>query len=467
MRLLVQTVCLGVALGALGSSCDWQKLDKAVERAPVLSLKAPGGYLGGDVGRLVIALPPPAELPEVSARFFVASVTKVAAAVVDLDATGKATVHNVPDSVLFPLTSSPIGSVALATRPDEAFPSVLLGVPLFKTGEIQDGAVFRLKIQPGPVFVLESGILPQLTLARGFKATEFNGLAGFGRGVASGHVSGNPDFHDWVLVGNAGVSIIEDGAGTTPAISTPASLCELDLNPLRLDHLYRFSRTPAIADLIATPGGEVAVGVPDATSFGKVVILTREVNAMGAPTIGCPVSIKMPGVPGFGASVVAGDVNGDPSPDLVVGAPPDKVFVFFGPFVPGIEAAPAFVITAPVGAQTADFGARVALMELDGMPGNEVMVAAPGLAVGSASGAGGVFAFKANGTPVPGFVTVSDHDPEANSGLGEGLAVVSFRNAACAPGTTRSVLVAGANEEVFTYFKLPGALPDPRCFPAQ
>lgn len=472
----IQVVCVSVAVTSLVAGCDWRKLDQAVERAPVLSVSPPSGYLGADVGRLVVALPPPADKPDVSARYFVASITKVAAALVELDAQGRPTVYNVPDSILGGLNSAVIGSLASATRPDEAFPSVLLGVPEYKVGEFKNGAMFRLRIQPGatgPTFVLDPVILPLAGLAPGggnpgapgnVAMGPFVGFQGFGRGIASGAVAGDPNFDDWVVVGNAGVSLIEDGAAAVPAVITPASACQLDFSPLRLDHLYERSRNPAIADIIPSlPGGEIAVGVPNATGTGggKVVILTREATG----PLGCPITLTVPGVPGFGSSVVAANVIGDAAVDLLVGAPLDKVYVFAGPFVPGVAPAPALIISAPASAQTADFGARIALMELDAAPGPEIMIAAPGFVTGGKAAAGAVFAFKADGTPFSAN-PFTDHDPDANANLGEGLAVVPFRNPACAAGPSRPLLVAGANEEVFTYFQLPGALPDPRCFPA-
>ena len=473
MRRFIQTVCVSVAVTSLVAGCDWRKLDQAVERAPVLSVSPPSGYLGADVGRLVVALPPPADKPEVSARYFVASITKVAAALIELDAQGRPTVYNVPDSILGGLNSAIIGSVALASRPDEPFPSVLLGVPEFKTGEFKNGAMFRLRILPGaaaPTFVLDPAILPLPGLSPGgatpgsAQTGPFVGYQGFGRGIASGAVAGDPNFEDWVVVGNAGVSLIEDGAAAVPAVITPASLCQLDFSPLRLDHLYQLSRNPAIADIIPSlPGGEIAVGVPNATGpgGGKVVILTREATG----PLGCPITLTVPGVPGFGSSVVAGDVNGDAAVDLLVGAPLDKVYVFVGPFVPGVVPAPAFIISAPANAQTADFGARIALMELDAVPGPEILIAAPGFVTGGQAAAGAVFAFKADGSAFSA-LPFTDHNPDANANLGEGLAVVPFRNPACVAGPSRPLLVAGANEEVFAYFQLPGALPDARCFPA-
>lgn len=460
MRLLIQTVCLGLAASSFGVGCDWKKLDAAVEKAPVLSVGAPGGYLGNDVGRLVVALPPPADRPEVAARFFMASITKVAAAVVELDAKGKATVINVPDTVMAPLNNTPMGSVALATRPDEAFPSVLLGVPDFKTADIRNGAMFRLKILPGGTFMLEAGLLPPPALATGMKAQQYVGIQGYGRGVASGPVSGNASFDDWVVVGNAGVALIEDGAANLPQVVTPASACGVDINPIRLGHLFELSRPVAIGDLLpASPGGEIAVGVPDAVGTGKVVVLTRE-----ATELGCPTTISVPGSPGFGSSVAVGDVNGDAVADLIVGAPQDKVYVFFGPLAAAVAPQPGLVINAPAGAQAGDFGARVVLAEVDAVPGPEIVVAAPNYPAGGKTGTGALFVFKADGAQLP--LTIEDLDPEANSNLGEAITVVPFRNPSCAAGGERPMLVAGANEEAFAYFALPGGLPDPRCFPA-
>jgi hypothetical protein len=477
MRFSSSIFFAAAVVATLVTGCDWRKLDKAVERAPVLSVRAPGGYLGNDVGRTVVALPPPSDMPNISARYFVASTANVAAALVDLDAQGRPTVYNVSDAVLSPLNSELIGSIAVASRTDEPFPSVLLGVPRYKSGEFHNGALFKLKIQPnaggkpGPVFVLDPAILPLPTLAAGKRQ-----LQGYGIGVAAGAVKGIKGFDDWVVVGNAGVGLIENGAAGVPALITPSSTCELDFNPLRTGHLYENSRNPAIGDLIADlPGGEIAVGVPDAGGGkgGRVVILSR--GATGV--LECPIVLTLPGVDGFGSSVAIGYLNDDTSPDLIVGAPLGKVYVFYGPLITTaggttpVVAVPNLVISAPPGAESSDFGARVVLMEADGAPGPELMISAPGFPAGGVIGAGQIFAFKADGTPLPS-LTISAHDPDENSNLGEGLAVLQFRNAGCGPGVTRSVLVGGANEEVFSYFQLPGfnlpgAFPDPRCFPAK
>ncbi|MCG5055692.1 MAG: hypothetical protein KA712_22270 [Myxococcales bacterium] len=441
-----------LTLAPVVSGCDWRKLDEAVENAPVRSTEAPSDYLGTDVGRLVVALPPPDDKPEVSARFLVASVTKVAAALIDVDRFGKTTAYNVPDTVLAPLAGQPATALAAAApRPDEGVPSVLIGTARFKVADIPFGGVFRLLIQPGPTFRLaDQQVQAPLTLA-GDPAT---GAKGFGRGVATGNVSGLPQFEDWVIQADFGVTLVEDGA---LAVLTPASRCLVapDLNRALI---YQRGLNPAIGDFIPElPGGEIAVGVPAAAGAGAVVLLSRQ-----PAELDCPLSISVPGLPTFGSSVAAGFVNADAFVDLVVGAPPSQVLVFLGPFNPAVPPVPAVVFTAPPDATQAEFGARVALIEADGVPGLEVAIAAPAFPASGTLGAGAVYLYNVNAPALP-FAVVTDHDPEANAGLGEGLAVVPVRNASCVQGAVRHMLVAGANEEVFSYYKLPGALPDIRC----
>ena len=60
--------------------------------------------------------------------------------------------------------------------------------------------------------------------------------------------------------------------------------------------------------------------------------------------------------------------------DLLVGAPPSHVYLYKGPVAPG--AGPTATIAAPLG--SAAFGAALAAGNVDGVPGDEALVGDPG-----------------------------------------------------------------------------------------
>ena len=61
---------------------------------------------------------------------------------------------------------------------------------------------------------------------------------------------------------------------------------------------------------------------------------------------------------------------------------------------------------------------------------------------------------------------VNDSNPNANTEFfGIGLAELEFNSSrACAKGKDASLLVAGADAGIFTFFRFTGSAVDPRCF---
>jgi hypothetical protein len=156
--------------------------------------------------------------------------------------------------------------------------------------------------------------------------------------------------------------------------------------------------------------------------------------------------------------------------ELVVGAPPDRAYLFYSPF-DGSTPAKTFIKSDTV----SEFGQRVALVDIDGDGTQELAITALQANVGKTPKAGQVFVYKmdATGDGKTPIAIVNDSNPTANTEFfGIGLAELEFNSSrACAKGKDVHLLVAGADEGIFTFFRFAGTAaptkpiaPDPRCF---
>ncbi|MCP4446120.1 MAG: VCBS repeat-containing protein [Myxococcales bacterium] len=213
------------------------------------------------------------------------------------------------------------------------------------------------------------------------------------------------------------------------------------------------TRDILVADVDATEGNELLVVVD-----GEILVTTGEALAStiadtertdcfteAAPPLA---TITAPaGEADFGKLLRQGDFDGNGSPDLVVGAPADNaVYVFLNWTV----AAPSTgtLIDVPSGATL--FGAAIAIgdfgTDTDGR--DELVISDPSRDVGAHPSAGSVFIYQADasgsfGSPI----ILHDATPEDKQDFGQSLTVVE------ASGS--SILVVGADNEVFTYFRTP------------
>ncbi|HEY0708928.1 MAG TPA: FG-GAP repeat protein [Polyangia bacterium] len=432
-----------VLSAGLSGGCDWREFDEVLAKAPVLSIGAPEGYSSRDVGRVVVPLTvPSSRAATVSARFLIAGTETPSLAIVDLDSAGRAQTRVASKVEIMDMAGEANAVVKSAVELRDG--RILLGTPSYSLNpqQVVRGRIYFLTLVDGPM-----GTAFQLT-----RGGDPAGRIGYGLGVAAGRLTGTAE--DLVVASQQDVVLLEGGNEAAPVPSAPE--CALALDDTALEK-YRF-RALAPGDLIAGGNDEVAVGVPrEGTEPGRVVILQR-----GAGVLTCPVVIDAPmRLPRFGNTVTAADFTGDGKLDLLVGAPPLRAFLFAGPFVAGM--APRMTLelkhpTLPDTSATGDFGFRVFGADLDGKAGLEMLVSAPELPSGGDTGAGIVFAFKSDGTLLN---EIADNSPQADASFGFSLASVNFTPRGC--GTSRHVLLVGAIREVFTFFRVPGGPPDPRC----
>jgi hypothetical protein len=452
----MRTIALpGAALRALGSpravalvclllaGCNWHDFDDVLDKAPVLALGAPDGYLSRDLGKVVLPLTvPSSRAPAVSARFLVAGTESPSLAVVELDNAGRA--HTTVASKVEMMDMAGEANAAVKGAVQLADGRIVLGTPSYALNALQviRGRIYFLQLIDGA-----NGI--EFHITRGADPGE---RILYGLGVAAAKLSTTAE--DIIVASQQDVVALSGGLES--ALVAPAAGCDLAITDVMLEK-YRF-RALATGQLIEGGGEEIAVGVPHESPdlSGHVVILSQADGALG-----CPVVLSPPTpLPRFGTSVVASDLTGDGKLDLLVGAPPNA-FLFAGPFVAGTSPAPTVRLHHPTimdNGLTGDFGFRVLGFDVDGTGGPEMLVSAPELPVGGDTGVGRVFIFRRDGTFL---AETGDNSPEAEESFGFSLGALPFAPTGC--GTRRPVLLVGAIRQVFTFYRLPGGPPDPRC----
>jgi hypothetical protein len=446
-RWLLAALALAPAAG-----CNWNEFDDTLARAPVLSVGPGDDYKARDVGKVVLPLAVPAgKKDRVAARYLVAGTETPSLAVVDLDASGHARTHVASAAEIMDMAGE--AKAAVKSAVELADGRVLLGTPSYNLTPLMvpAGRIYFLKLD-------DTGDDVAFTLTRGNDPSaagvvrQSHGLA-----LAAGSVGGGPA-QDLVIASQTDVTMAPDGNDAAASLVASKPTCPVNLDETAQEK-YRF-RALGVGDLIEGGGEEIAVGVPrEGTMPGKVVILVP-----GEGGLDCPITIAAPAAqPRFGNALLVSDVNGDGKKDLLVGAPPLRAYLYLGPFAAGSAPTPSKEFKHPTlmdSQALGDFGFRVGAVDVDGLPGPEVLVSAPDLPAGGELGAGVVFAYKPDATLV---AEINDNSPSANASFGFSVQGIHFAPpAGC--GSDRPVLLIGADREVFTFFRLPGGPADPRCF---
>lgn len=153
----------------------------------------------------------------------------------------------------------------------------------------------------------------------------------------------------------------------------------------------------------------------------------------------------------FGLAMTSGDFNGNGTMDVAIAAPASNaVYVWLDLDPTGAIGAPVQVTTPP---GSAAFGTSLSAGDVDLDGNDELLVGDPHAAVDGVENAGQahLFTFAGGGFGTP--WTIHDVDPEGDQEFGRSVVIAPFRrNNALAGG----VLSVAAQDEVFTYFRVPG-----------
>lgn len=151
--------------------------------------------------------------------------------------------------------------------------------------------------------------------------------------------------------------------------------------------------------------------------------------------------------PDFGARVVVADFNADGALDIAASAPSaNKVYVFTALDFGGSEEGAATTISGPAG--SVSFGETMAAGNIDGAAGDELVVGDSKISIDGNTSSGAVYLYAGGTGGLGSAITLRDAQPEGNQRFGQSVAVVPY-------GATDNIVVVGADNEIFTYFRTP------------
>jgi hypothetical protein len=148
------------------------------------------------------------------------------------------------------------------------------------------------------------------------------------------------------------------------------------------------------------------------------------------------------GTPSFGRRMVVADFDDDGDPDIAVAAPDDNAvtaYIHDGLTPPGFTQ----VNVAPT-PSAGGFGTSLAAGDLDGQPGDELVIGAPQTNFDGAEHGGLAAVYTFDGTAFNQEFEVHDIQPSDEQRLGASVAVVPWDNGG------HNVLVVGGDHEIFT-----------------
>jgi hypothetical protein len=145
----------------------------------------------------------------------------------------------------------------------------------------------------------------------------------------------------------------------------------------------------------------------------------------------------------FGKRLVVGDFDGDGDHDIVVSSPAsNKAWLYQHD---GALAFTSAMLDAP--SDASGFGTALAVGDLDGDGTDELLIGAPNTDVDGKTNAGSAYVYRWDGAALAHELTLHDAQPEDEQRMGLSVAAVPW-------GPSARVLVVGGVAEVFTYFRL-------------
>jgi hypothetical protein len=425
---------------AIGSlvllGCNPSDFNTILDKAPVQELSTEGSSTGS-----LFVLPLPAEqTSNIAARMLVSRKDSSYLAVANYDKTGKVTQYRAED--VEAVLGSPVHSSA--RRADG---SIIVGTPSFGGGQTPVGKVTTLAFSSKPDGSPSFGILSYL-----------QGGSRLGISVAAGSITGAAT-GDFVAVSDDSVRLIgTDQAMPEIASSATDGSCPI-LQMGSATEFYAF-RPVVVADLLTGANEEIVLG-GQVAGQGRVLF----VQYNGTPVLPCPTRALTLGTSiSFGTSLAVGDFDGDGRKDLAVGAPPNHVYVYFGP----LDTATTWDVDIE-GATPTQFGKQIAAYTMQGQASAQLMVADP--TAQSKGGVGQVMIFNVSrGTSSikssEAVAILFDSNTDSDPGLfGLNLGGVEFNTELCNPGGGLQLIPwVSLGPKLFTFFAYGGSPADPRCF---
>lgn len=439
---------LPLALAALVcAGCNPSDFDSLLDQAPVVSFTPEGPSTGS---LFVLPLPPPSEPgTTAAARMLVSRKDTDFLGIADFDSNGKVKLHKASQGDLDSLGSSVYSA---AVRSDG---TILVGMPRYgATGGVNAPAPpgraslinptpdgnggYTLNIQGGP----QGGTdLPHLGIS-----------------VAKGYVTGQA-MEDFVILGDNTVQVLDALGRVYTLDPTDLGCTTLNLTGSTTDP-YAF-RPVVVGDVLAGGLDEIVVSSQGAVRFLQ---WNDAKKALSCPTQTLTMSAQV----SFGSSLAVGDFDGNSQLDLAVGAPLDKVYVFFGPL--DTVTGPSVTLT---NSGATGFGERIASFHAPGAQAAQLLVGdRSNTAAGGPEGGGRVMLFSILGSPpqlsdrdavVTLFDSSSDNGQQEFGGTN--LGGLLFNTGVCVPGGGMALVPwASTNHDVLTFFNHLRAPSDPRCF---
>jgi len=268
---------------------------------------------------------------------------------------------------------------------------------------------YLLLVKANNMAVSHTITLPQGTLATGIAFGETD------RGSST----------DLVTVVGPSMTLLEDYQSAPDLVA-----CSLDSS----------GRDVAIADINPAAGAEIIVGLSTRVAVFSASDITDGTcgDDDALETVSAPAAANE-----FGDEIAIGDFNGNGSVDIAISATDqNKVHVYldWNGTAPSEQ-----TIDGPSGSAT--FGAAMVAGDLDGDGKDELAIGDPRRDAGGKASAGSVFVYANGQFDAPAW-TAHDASAKRSQRFGKSVTIALFDDA-------DPVLVVGAKNEVFTYFRTP------------